>query len=225
MSTQAPGGGTSRSRLVRKILETQVQLQLRNNISKQFETGLNGSGPFWFGLMTKLANDTPIPLLKAANGHLLPRVNILTPGGMTRLYRVQENGFGLAGGALSSDGLCYFDCTPLTTAAQVCQTNSYGARDDGCGDTITCQGICGDDQICSNNLCKACKRLTYGEVTAANCGPIPDGCGGFLLCLVCRAGTICKDQECVGFGGVVGLFCQQCKKEGEHCLPVNQPPN
>jgi hypothetical protein len=66
---------------------------------------------------------------------------------------------------------------PGTFSRQLCGPNSCGTGDDGCGNTITCSGTCGNGKICTNNQCKVCVPSTCQNISV--CGPVPNGCGAF----------------------------------------------
>jgi hypothetical protein len=206
--------------LVRHMIESDVQSQLQSSLASQFNSALNGRNPFWLEFMQKVA-DEPILflLLKDQAGFPLPKVNQATAGGTTRFWRVAPE-YSYAGGKVSatfdsSGGLCYIDCAPKSQT-QVCGPNSCGVGDDGCGDTITCPGTCGNGELCTNNQCKVCIPLTCAAVDFA-CGLPSNGCGGFLQCQTCTGGTTCRNGVCVGFGGPDGIFCKNCRHDGGSC--------
>jgi hypothetical protein len=149
--------------LVRDRIESAVQGPLQTHIADHFNAALNAPA-FWSAVMGTLANTDklPVQLLKDPAGFPLPRANQLTPGGTTAFWSLLPNDCSYRGGVVtarfsSSDGLCFIDCWPTRSQAQVCGANSCGETDDGCGDTITCPGSCsGTNHICRNNQCEVC---------------------------------------------------------------------
>ena len=64
-------------------------------------------------------------------------------------------------------------------------------------------------------------RLVTCESAGATCGPIGDGCGGFVLCGTCAAPQTCggggQPSRCGGSSGCVPRTCQAA---GANCGPV-----
>ncbi len=74
----------------------------------------------------------------------------------------------------------------------------------GCGDVVDC-GTCGVNELCglaAPNVCAAatpvggCVKKGCGDYPGVNCGPVSDGCGGFVEC-----GTCTNPAETCGGGG------------------------
>jgi hypothetical protein len=221
--------------LARKLIEEHVHQQLANSIAQQFTSALNAKTPFWKGFLHTLANLPASPIvaifrdLKDPAGFTLPLINQQTSGGMTKFWNVFPGDFVYADSKItatfdSSGGLCYIDCTPKRTQAQVCGANSCGKSDDGCQNTITCQGTCASNEVCENNKCKVCIPRTCADVGFV-CGFPSNGCGGALSCQTCGTGTTCKQGVCVGFGGPDGKFCKDCEKSGGHCKASSEGTN
>jgi hypothetical protein len=208
--------------LVTGAIENAVQGQLQTALASQFAAALNGQNnvsPFWPGFLQTVANQPALSVFTDPAGNPLPRVNQATPGGTTTYWHT-VGGYSYAGGQMTADfassaGLCFIDCTPKLQS-QLCVINSCGTRDDGCGDTVTCPGTCGVNELCESNQCKVCVKLTCANA-GATCGPIPDGCDGTITCNICGEGMRCDGGRCVGFGGPGGTFCEDCRKSGGIC--------
>jgi hypothetical protein len=208
--------------LVTGPIASQVQAKLQSVIASQFASALNGqnnSSPFWVGFMNAIANSSPIQLLTDPAGYKLPLPNQSTPGGATDKWFAVGN-FSYAGHSMTADffsdgGLCYLDCTPKSQS-QLCGPNGCGTIDDGCGDTVTCPGVCGTGQICTKNMCKVCVPLTCANV-GTTCGTVSDGCFSTITCNKCGVGYACRNGQCVGFGGQGGQFCANCRATGGIC--------
>jgi hypothetical protein len=211
--------------IVSNLVQSYLQQSIRNTLSSQITAALNGpnnSSPFWVGLMNGLANVSlrlpglpNIPLIDPA-GYSLPKVNQATSGGTSTSWTVLGN-FGYADGNLtatfqSSIGLCYINCTPRPMS-QLCGPNSCGMTDDGCGDTVTCPGVCASGQVCTtDNVC--CTPVGC----AVGCGIISDQCGGTISCpTTCGAYQQCVGGMCKGTGGQYGRYCQECRNNGGRC--------
>lgn len=90
-------------------------------------------------------------------------------------------------------------CTPTT-----CESlgKQCGEWPDTCGGSIDCAGCDSADKSCSNGLCvlpEACESLRTCDFYAGEtglCGPVSDGCSGFLDCsFECTGDDICGAQQ------------------------------
>ncbi|WP_158625782.1 hypothetical protein [Corallococcus carmarthensis] len=76
-------------------------------------------------------------------------------------------------------------CTPV---AEVCN-----GRDDDCDGLVDEGSVCRADW--EEGTCTGCVPYTC-QGLGKNCGPMPDGCGGWLNCGTCGAGVSCADNVC-----------------------------
>ncbi len=84
-------------------------------------------------------------------------------------------------------------CTPQCAGKQ-CGSDGCGGSCGTCTAPQTCGGG-GTPGVCGGGAC----RPVTGCPAGANCGTIPDGCGGTLSCGTCPAGQVC------GAGGVANI--------------------
>jgi hypothetical protein len=168
---------------------------LQSAIGNQFVNALNGSGPFWKGLMTALANQGEL----FDGTYALPAPGTSSAAGTVGTW-VFDSMSPITGpsvtGNFTSAGVCFVTCTPMTNA-QACSSVSCGSVNDGCGDTVQCPNLCTGADVCDGNYC-------YPRVT---CDP------------ACPAGYMCQIGAQVG----VCVINHRCPP-GEHfcnnaCIP------
>jgi hypothetical protein len=135
---------------------------LQGLVSSQFPSFLDSGGPFWANLMVGLA-DQGASLVDPSRRRL-PKLGTATTGGTPTSYTFLDMKVPTLVSALdpaadavvaadfNAAGLCYLDCTAMTTA-QACANVSCGPVDDGCGDTIQCPDLCTSGDHCDGNYC------------------------------------------------------------------------
>jgi hypothetical protein len=182
---------------------------LQGLVSSQFPSFLDSGGAFWANLMVGLA-DRGASLVDPS-GRGLPKLGTATTGGTPTRYafldmKVPTPVSALAPIVAAADfnaaGLCYLDCTAMTTA-QACANVSCGPVDDGCGDTIQCPDLCTAGFHCDGNYCD----FNYYCSPACQPGYIcewPNG-GPLGVCVVnhrCPAGQHFCNNACVPGSGL-----------------------
>ncbi len=111
-----------------------------------------------------------------------------------------------------------------------------GEVDDGCGGTLFC-GTCTAPETCGGaGIAGVCGQSSGVDCTPRSCsdigdfcGPMPDGCGGFVTCVDCESPEICGGQEPMrcgipdpdSFGSCEPLTCEAqgigCGLAGDGC--------
>jgi len=178
--------------------------KLQSFIASQFQSALNGSGPFWASLMTALADAGE---LTDPSGRKLPAKGTSSPAGTVSSWKF-DSMQGYANSVLTANftgaGICYVDCTPQS-AAQACAAVQCGSADDGCGDTIDCNKSCPTGFFCDGNTC----------VVPGGCDP---ACPSGYLCNYGTNGApgVCvKNERCpVGYH-----FCNNACVPGTGLCP------
>ncbi len=69
---------------------------------------------------------------------------------------------------------------------------------DGCGNVITCGGLCNQgNHACVANVCThgSCTPTTC-QAAGKNCGIISDGCGDVVDGHMCPTGKVCVNNVC-----------------------------
>ncbi|MCA9584655.1 MAG: hypothetical protein KC657_04790 [Myxococcales bacterium] len=111
-------------------------------------------------------------------------------------------------------------CAPRTCADYPAGT--CGAQSDGCGGITENCGACPNGQTCGGggvqNQCggPTCTPKTCAE-QGANCGTVPDGCGGTVNCPDCPAGQTCGGGGVAYQCGVASCTPQTCAAQGVQC--------
>ena len=111
-------------------------------------------------------------------------------------------------------------CTPRTCANYPAGT--CGVQSDGCGGTTANCGTCPNGQTCGGggvqNQCggPTCTPKTCGQLNA-QCGTVPDGCGGTVNCPDCPAGQICGGGGVAYQCGASSCTPKTCAQQGIQC--------
>ncbi|MFC1611584.1 hypothetical protein ACFL6C_11550 [Myxococcota bacterium] len=94
------------------------------------------------------------------------------------------------------------------------------AKSSDCGAPCSADNLDGD--ACVRNLCvPACHCLTSCQKEGANCGVIPDGCGGTLDCGVCTGGETCGGSAAGNVCGRGDCVPTTCELRGVTCGAVS----
>lgn len=91
---------------------------------------------------------------------------------------------------------------PNPCAGRMCGSASNGCTDVSCGGDT-----CGDGGVCDNGEC--CTPTTCEQINDAGCTPIPNGCGGQLVCVQCGASDRCVAGTCTVCPACDGGTCDQ----------------
>jgi hypothetical protein len=84
-------------------------------------------------------------------------------------------------------------------------------------------GQCGPTETCTNNVCVGTCQPTTCAAQGAQCGSIPDGCGGSLVCGSCPGGQGCVSNVCgpvspnLALGAPTLASSTFCSGTGVHC--------
>ena len=111
-------------------------------------------------------------------------------------------------------------CAPKTCAAYPAGT--CGVQSDGCGGTTPNCGTCPNGQTCGGGgvlgQCggPSCTARTCAQ-QGADCGTVPDGCGGTVNCAPCPAGTTCGGGGVAYKCGVSACTPSTCAAQSIQC--------